>query len=91
MRRSRRGVAAGNGAVSLRGLACALLTACLLLPLVALWPAAAQAQTVSYIANVNQPTNNAFRAIESRLIRAQTFRTGSQGPAAIRFRMSCCA
>ncbi len=64
---------ARNGTETLRRLARA---ACVLLALAGLAPVSAQAQTVTYISNVNQP-QSAGRGIGVQK-RAQTFRTGSR-------------
>ena len=74
-RRDHGAITAPNGAGPLRRLAPA---ACVLLALAGLWPAAAQAQTVAYVGNVNQRATSTSAYITSPLARAQMFGTGSR-------------
>ena len=74
-RRDHGAITAPNGAGPLRRLA---PTACVLLALVGPWPAAAQAQTVAYVGNVDQRATSTSAYITSPLARAQMFSTGSR-------------
>ena len=69
---------ARNGAAPLRSLTRCIPAVCVLLALVGPWPAAAWAQTVTYVGNVNQQATSAPAFITNPLARAQIFSTGSR-------------